>query len=694
MAIFKCKMCGGDLNVTGGADAVECEFCGTMQTVPTTEDENLHKHFNRANLLRRKSEFDKAEQIYESIIRAKDDEAEAYWGLILCKYGIEYVEDPATLRRVPTCHRASFDSVLADEDYKSAIKYADAVQRGIYEAEAREIDRLQKDILALSRKEKPYDVFICYKETDETGARTPDSVIANDIYYQLTQEGYKVFYAAITLEDKLGQEYEPYIFAALNSAKVMLAIGTKAEYFNAVWVRNEWSRFLKMMKKDRSKLLIPCYRDMDAYDLPEEFSHLQAQDMSKIGFINDLVRGISKVIKKEEKKDIPASQPSQGTAAPNAEPLVKRAYLSLEDGDWKKADEFCEQALNADPENAMAYLGKVMSQYELNTIKGFSNLKLLGNDLVANGYLKLRENRDFKKFLRFAGKDIAEKINNYIDESEHNEREQIKAYKYENANSFMTDEQYRLAKKIFKEIAGFKDADVKAAECSRLEAEALQKHNNALENKYQNARNLMNKNEYNQAYKMFKDLHGYKDSKSLADRCSKKIRDLQAYSTLLNSIKNDPTNSTYINKLLSSAVGKHAKCEYKAARIAELSDSMRSAITSRDELLSSETKKIQQMEASAKDNPKVGCFFTSAAFLVLFGVCVFHSWNIASAIFAILSFICVIWFLSMVFAPRNIDDAKTAFENASKQYAKTIASNRYEISGLVEQIRSELINIL
>ena len=104
-----------------------------------------------------------------------------------------------------------------------------------------------------------------------------DSVIANDIYHQLKQEGFKVFYAAISLEDKLGKEYEPYIFSALNTAKVMLALGTKPEYFNAVWVKNEWSRFLKIMKKDRSKLLIPCYRDMDPYELPEEFAHLKAK---------------------------------------------------------------------------------------------------------------------------------------------------------------------------------------------------------------------------------------------------------------------------------------------------------------------------------------------------------------------------------------------------------------------------------
>ena len=78
-----------------------------------------------------------------------------------------------------------------------------------------------------------------------------------DIYYQLTAEGYNVFFARITLEDKLGEQYEPYIFAALNSAKVMLVLGSKKEYFNAVWVRNEWSRFLQLMKKDRAKLFIP-----------------------------------------------------------------------------------------------------------------------------------------------------------------------------------------------------------------------------------------------------------------------------------------------------------------------------------------------------------------------------------------------------------------------------------------------------
>ena len=64
MAVLKCKMCGGDLNVADNEKIVECEFCGTTQIIPTSKDENLPGLFNRANILSMKSEFDKAEQLY------------------------------------------------------------------------------------------------------------------------------------------------------------------------------------------------------------------------------------------------------------------------------------------------------------------------------------------------------------------------------------------------------------------------------------------------------------------------------------------------------------------------------------------------------------------------------------------------------------------------------------------------------
>lgn len=400
MAVLKCKMCGGTMEMTNESVAV-CEYCGTQQTVPTVQDSNLQGLFNRANALRIKCEFDKAEQLYEKIISADNTLAEAYWGLILCKYGIEYVEDPATFKRIPTCHRTSFDSIIADEDYNCAVDFADDASQKLYIAEAKEIDRLQKEILALSQKEEPYDVFICYKETDEDGKRTQDSVIANDIYYQLTQEGFKVFYAAITLEDKLGSAYEPCIFAALNSSKVMLAIGTKPEYFSAVWVKNEWSRFLKMMKKDRSKLLIPCYRDMDAYELPDEFAHLQAQDMSKIGFINDVVRGIKKVIVKEESAPTVVQETVVTNNSVNITPLIERAYMFLEDGDWSSANEYCEKVLDQDPKYAQAYLGKLMAE-----------LKVSEKENLINCTLPFDEKNNYLKAIRFGDDELVSFLEN------------------------------------------------------------------------------------------------------------------------------------------------------------------------------------------------------------------------------------------------------------------------------------------
>ena len=296
MAIIKCKMCGGDLEILEDSSVCECEYCGTKQTVPKVDDEKKLKLFERANRLRTACEFDKAAGVYETIVADFDQEAEAYWGLILCKFGIEYVDDPGTGKKIPTCHRSSFESLMDDPNFDMVMECADPIARRVYREEAKQIEELRKGIIEVSAKEEPYDVFISYKELGENGERTLDSVIAQDIYTELTDKGHRVFFSRISLEDRLGQEYEPYIFAALNSAKVMLVFGTDYEYFNAVWVRNEWSRFLALMGSDPQKFLIPCYKDIDAYDMPSEFRRLQAQDLGKIGAVQDLLRGIEKLI--------------------------------------------------------------------------------------------------------------------------------------------------------------------------------------------------------------------------------------------------------------------------------------------------------------------------------------------------------------------------------------------------------------
>ena len=396
MAMIKCKMCGGDLNLTQGQSVAECEYCGSRQTVPNQDNEKKLIQFERAERLRRNCEFDKAAGLYEAIVSEFRQEAEAYWGLVLCRYGIEYVDDPGTGKKIPTCHRVSFDSILEDPDFEQALENADTVARRVYRQEAKTIDEIRRGILEVSASEKPYDIFICYKETDENGDRTLDSVLAQDLYDALTGKGYRVFFARITLEDKLGQAYEPYIFAALNSARVMLAVGTDYEYFNAVWVKNEWSRFLKLMVKDKDKYLIPCYKGIDAYDMPKEFARLQAQDLGKMGAVQDLLRNMEKYIplaKSAVQTALNEQVVVGGTAGNKIAAALHRGNMALEDGEWAKADSFFEDVLSNDSMNAQAYLGKTLAAEKCRTLDAFIRKRLDASRVVRGKKLVLKPDK-------------------------------------------------------------------------------------------------------------------------------------------------------------------------------------------------------------------------------------------------------------------------------------------------------------
>lgn len=508
MSIFKCKICGGSLEFSEGSTVALCQYCGTKQTLPKSSDDNSSTLYERADHFRRNNDFDKAISIYEQILNADNTDAEAYWSLVLCRYGIEYVEDPKSNKRIATVNRMQYTSVLADEDYKSALKYADLEQKEIYEAEAREIDSIQKGILAISQKEEPFDVFICYKETDNSGRRTPDSVLANELYHQLDNEGYKVFFSRITLEDKLGTAYEPYIFAALNSAKVMVVIGTKPDNFNAVWVRNEWSRFLALIKNGANKVLIPAYRDMDPYDLPEEFSHLQAQDMSKLGFMQDLIRGIEKLAKPAKPK-YTQEQPTMQSGA-NTAPLLRRVYLFLEDGDWASADEYCEKVLDLEPECGEAYLGKLMV-----------NLKVRYREKLSERIEIFDNNPNYKKALRFGDDNLRNELKSYIKTII--ERNDIANYdrKYAKACQLLNDGDCITAIEVFKEIIGFKDSEKLLKVC---EEKYLERIYNELVISFGQATTVK---AFEFLTNEFKKISAYKDSLTYSQACLNQIKSIK-----------------------------------------------------------------------------------------------------------------------------------------------------------------------
>lgn len=518
MSIFKCKMCGGVLEINNNESVATCEYCGTQQTLPKLDDDKRANMYDRANHFRRNNEFDKAMGIYEQILNEDNTDAEAYWSLVLCRYGIEYVEDPSSHKRIPTVNRAQFTSIFDDDNYKSALQYADGYQRNIYEEEAKAINEIQKGILAISQKEEPFDVFICYKETDNSGRRTPDSVLANDLYHQLTQEGFKVFFARITLEDKLGSAYEPYIFAALNSAKVMVVLGTKPEFFNAVWVRNEWSRYLALIKQGQKKMLIPAYKDIDPYDLPEEFSHLQAQDMSKLGFMQDLIRGIKKIAQADVPKTTVVKETVITGGNANTAPLLKRAFMFLEDGDWNSANEYCEKVLDIDPENASAYLGKLLSE-----------LRVRKQESLKDQAEPFDHNNNYQKAVRFADEKLKSALTGYIEHiNTRNENARLDSI-YTCAKNAMsaanTESAYKEAAHLFESIDEYQDSAVLVQSCYE-KAEIARKDAILSKGKSKMSGEVISN--YEAAIKLLESISGWKDADEKIYTCQKKIEKIKA----------------------------------------------------------------------------------------------------------------------------------------------------------------------
>ena len=391
--VYKCRMCGGDIIPNEDRATATCPFCGTLQTIPRIDNERRERLYSQANLYLRQAEYDRAARTFEKILEEDNNDPEAHWSLALCRYGVVYVEDPATHEWIPTCNRTYITSILADENYLKAMELGSDSARALYREQAERINEIQKRIRTVAAEERPYDVFICYKEKDAQGDRTRDSVLAQDLYDQLTSKGLRVFFARITLEQKIGKEYEPYIYAALISAKVMVVVGTKAEYFNAPWVRNEWSRYLTMMQENTDKHIIPAYCDMDAYDIPREMQNIQAVDLGKIGATQDLVRGIKNLA-------------SSGDAASNGEPAAGRflrlGLNYLESEDFMNAAGYFDRHLENYPNDYEGWWGKVRTQTD--DLKNIKYNKLNDRDLIVA----------YSNALRYAPEDKKEEMRKQI----------------------------------------------------------------------------------------------------------------------------------------------------------------------------------------------------------------------------------------------------------------------------------------
>ncbi|MBQ6170974.1 MAG: hypothetical protein IJK30_13600 [Ruminococcus sp.] len=351
---YICKMCGGIISPDDGTGVCDCEHCGSRQTYPLRYFGDHAEMYNKACQLRLKTDFEGAEKLFTRLSEEIPNESEGFWGVLMCRCGLEYEDDPISGMKIPVCSRTATGEITADPNYHAALLTATPSQGAFYRREAAALEMLRRETVERVGTGEKYDVFICCRLTDESGRSTPDSIVAEEICHQLTEEGMKVFYAPVTLTDIPESEYEPYVNAAIGNSSALLAVGCKAENFAAPKFRSEWSRCGAAVKRGESRLFYVCIKNTDPRDLPTELREYPVKDVTRMGFLTEVIRSINAL------GDSSGSRP-RSIAKKTPEKLIRRMKIFLADEDFDAAEEYSGLILDADPYCWQAHFARFLA---------------------------------------------------------------------------------------------------------------------------------------------------------------------------------------------------------------------------------------------------------------------------------------------------------------------------------------------
>ncbi len=376
MILLKCTNCGGTIIRT--PDGLVCDSCGIPVSELNLENERLIESRNRANEARKNFDYDEAIRGYTQILTENPMDADANWNLALSKFGIEYEYERTStgvLNRVPTIHRLRYERFDRDVNYRNAMKYADDNTLEYYMTEGKRLVAIQNRLLELVRTEKDVDVFISFKAEDGAGNRTKDSLIAQNIYEQLTSRGIRTFFSRISLQNVSGDEYEPHIFAALHSAKVMLLVATDLGHINYGWVKNEWTRYLDLQNEEghQSKTLIPVYQGVEPAMFPKRIPMREAINMESPDAMLELIHGVSQLVGKKD-----AAKENQQVKL-----LMKKMQEALDKKAYADVIRYGNEAVQISPDNGEVWFLLFMAE---NRVQSAEELSLLTVNWMESRY--------------------------------------------------------------------------------------------------------------------------------------------------------------------------------------------------------------------------------------------------------------------------------------------------------------------
>lgn len=356
-----CRNCGTEFGFPLTDATHECPACGTMHGRPEGHGDGGSSLLQMANRQRAAGAFGPAESYYRQLLTQNPRAHEALWGLLMCKYGVEYVRDPMTQELRPTLHFCERTPITEDEDFVEACECAPAGMREQYQQDAEYIEQIQQQLINPGTPATPVDIFICYKATEADG-RTPTREIqyAKDLYYNL-RDTYDVFFAHESLQSvAAGANYEAKIFQSLYSAKVMLVVCSNPEHLETAWVRSEWRRFLGRVAKGEECCIIPLYFDgVNPYDMPKEFlrRNIQGVHMGDMNALDKLRTNLQAIIQKRRRR---SAAPEAYDEEAMAEALMPVEYELIR-GNWKGVRDLSGPLISKYPRCAQLYLYRLLA---------------------------------------------------------------------------------------------------------------------------------------------------------------------------------------------------------------------------------------------------------------------------------------------------------------------------------------------
>lgn len=156
--------------------------------------------------------------------------------------------------------------------------------------------------------------------------------------------------------------------------------------------------------------------------------------------------------------------------------LVTRAFLFLEDGDFSRAGQYLEQALNQDPENSSAYLGRLMVE-----------LKVCSEEELSNCPSPLEDNRNYQRAVRFADEPnrvrLAELARANLERSERQRAEDLeaqytRAIELKSRARYVSD--YTQLTTLFGDLGNYRDSEAQTEQCRRISEEKRRQSNKSI----------------------------------------------------------------------------------------------------------------------------------------------------------------------------------------------------------------------